>query len=138
MKKILIIISLINTFLATSLLSTELEFSSDYNEAMKEAQREQKDVYMFIASSTCRWCRKFEERTLTNISLINKIEEKYVILHITRDFDDIPQRFDTTRVPKHYFLSNKGKVIHSFLGYWNVEDFSSFLDDVQKRRKRIL
>ncbi len=129
------IISLINIIFSTIMFGYELEFSNDYNEVMKEAQKEKKDVYMLITSSNCRWCKKFEESTLINIPLIKTIEKKYVILHVTRGFDDIPQKFEALRVPKHYFLSNKGEIIYSFAGYWSAEDFSSFLDDVAKRKK---
>lgn len=134
MKKILIIVTLISMAFSSTLFGNELGFSSDYKSVMKKAQKENKDVYMLITSTSCRWCRKFEENTLVNIPLIKKIEKDYIILHVTRDVDDIPQKFKAKRVPKHYFLTNKGKIIYSFLGYWNVEDFISFVDDVKKRK----
>lgn len=129
MRQIIMIIAL-----ASALFSLELGFSSNYEASLKKAQKEKKDVYMLITSDDCQWCRKFEAKTLSNKKFVRKIQEKYVIVHVTRDVDDIPSRFFAKRVPKHYFLTNKGEEIYSFLGYWNVDDFSSFLKDVQKKK----
>ncbi len=130
MKYILIIIAL-----SGMLLATELGFSNDYNAVMKQAEKENKDVYMLITSESCRWCRKFEDLTLSNPTFVKEFKKEYVVLHITRNKDIVPSQFFAKRVPKHYFLTNKGEEIHSFLGYWNVEDFSSFLLDVKDRKK---
>lgn len=127
---------LITILFVATLFGSELEFTSDYNAALKQAKAENKDIYMLVTSESCKWCRKFENKTLVNIPLVKKIEKEYVILHVTRDFDYIPAKFKVKRVPKHFFLTQNAEEIYSFLGYWNVEDFSSFLDEVQKKKKK--
>jgi len=120
--------------LISSLFASELDWSHDYKATLAQAQKENKDVYMLITSQDCKWCRKFESTTLQDKEMIKKLEKDYVLLHILREWDEIPEHFQSKRVPRHYFLTAKGEIIYSFLGYWNSEDFSSFLVDVAKKK----
>ena len=120
--------------LSSILFSSELDWDRDYNKALQEAKAEKKDVYMLITSSDCRWCRKFESTTLQEAVVIERLEKQYILLHINRDTDYLPEGFKSKRVPRHYFLTSKGKIIYSFLGAWDREDFFSFLKDVDKKR----
>lgn len=119
--------------LVSVLLSADLGWGSDYDEALKEAKIENKQVYMLITSQGCRWCRKFEATTLQDKATLAALNKKYVLLHVDKDLDFFPEKFNRKRVPRHYFITAKGEEIHSFLGYWNSEDFASFLSDVDKK-----
>lgn len=121
-------------FFAGTLFGADLNWNHDYNKALQEAEKKKKDIYMFITSDNCRWCRKFEATTLQDEVILQKLKKKYVLLHIDRDMDFMPEHFKKQRVPRHYFLRADGTTIYSFLGYWDVEDFTSFLGDVDKRR----
>jgi len=109
----------------------ELSFSNDYKKVMAQAKKENKRVYMLITSESCRWCRRFESETLSDWTVAEKLEGEYLLLHLDRDKDYFPKSFKSKRVPRHYFLAPDEQVIYTFLGYWNVEDFSSYVDDVQ-------
>ncbi len=130
MKYLLVMLALIST-----LWSAELGWSEDYETSLKLAKKENKGLYVLLTSSTCRWCRKFENTTLQDKEVIKKLKEKYVLVHADRDIDDFPEWFKTKRVPRHYFVTNKGEEIYSFLGYWDSLDFKSFLGDVDKKYK---
>lgn len=117
----------------TSLFSEEigeLNFSNDYKKVMEKAKQENKRVYLLITSSTCGWCRKFENHTLTDWTVAEKLED-YLLLHIDRDKDYLPAKYNAKRVPRHYFLTSGGQEIFTFLGYWGVDDFKSYVDDVE-------
>jgi len=120
--------------LASFLFSAELNWNDDYDKALVDAKAQKKDVYMLITSSDCRWCRKFESTTLQDSSVIDRLEQQYVLLHLNRDIDFIPEGYKKKRVPRHYFLTEEGEIIYSFLGAWNKEDFFSFLKDVDEKR----
>ncbi len=132
-KKLFIIIGLLS-----SLYSSDLDWNSNYKKALQEAKLQNKDIYFLITSSDCRWCRKFETKTLGDTEVIEKLKEKYVLLAMNKDFDDIPSKFKAKSVPKHYFITSKDEIIHSFLGAWMKEDFYSFLSDVDKRKAKKL
>ena len=124
---------LITLALITTLFSAELDWPSDYDAALVQAKKENKDVYAFISSTYCKWCRKFEKTTLKDEATLKNLKEKYVLLYLDRDLDDFPEHFETKRVPRHYFLKANGDTIHTFMGYWNAEDFASLLGDVDKK-----
>jgi len=128
MKYLLVILALIST-----LWSAELGWLDDYEKALMIAQKENKQVYVLVTSSSCRWCRKFEDTTLQDKEVLRMLEQKYVLVHADRDMDDLPEWFKIKRVPRHYFVTAKGKEIYSFLGYWDSLDFKSFLSDVDKK-----
>ena len=127
---------LLTIFLFFTALTAVEDWSHDYTQALKNAKKEKKLVYMLITSEECRWCRKFESTTLEDEEVLQRLKQKYVLLHIDRDKDYMPEYFKKERVPRHYFITQKGEIIHSFLGYWSSEDFHSFLDDVQKKYKK--
>lgn len=129
MKIILLMLTLVSFMFAN-----ELGWSNDYNKTIAEAKAQNKDVYMLITSSDCRWCRKFESTTLQDKSVIERLEKQYLLLNLNRDTDFIPAEYKKQRVPRHYFLTSKGEIIYTFLGAWNKEDFFSFLKDVDEKR----
>jgi len=115
----------------------------DYDEALKVAKKEHKNLYILITSETCRWCRKFESTTLQDEAVIDDLTKRYILVHLDRDYSFLPDFVKVKRVPKHYFVTNDSKEIYSFLGYWDELDFRSFLVDVdkeyiKKRKKGIL
>lgn len=124
------------SLLITTLFGADLEWPNDYKAALVQAQKENKQIYMLITSENCRWCRKFESTTLEDENIIERLKSKYILLHISRDKDYMPNKFKKKRVPRHYFLTSEGDVIYTFLGYWNIEDFNSFIDDVDIEYKK--
>jgi thioredoxin-related protein len=133
MKKVVLIYLLLTSLL----FGANLDWPNDYEAALQEAKKENKSVYMLITSADCRWCRKFENTTLQEEIVIHKLKEKYILLHVDRDEDDFPSKFKRERVPRHYFIKANEDVIYSFLGYWDREDFFSFLGDVDKRYQKM-
>lgn len=127
MKSILIIFVFIS-----SLFGGAIDWPSEYEEALVKAKVQKKNIYMLITSNGCRWCRKFENTTLQDPEIMKMLNEKYVLLHIDRDMDEIPKKFKISPVPRHYFLTSSGEIIYTFVGYWDTLDFTSFLDDVDK------
>ena len=117
-----------------ALFGAELDWNDDYDKALKEAKAQNKDVYMLVTSSNCKWCKKFQKTTLQDEATIERLKQQYVLLHIDKNKNYMPKKFKKKKVPRHYFITNKGEVIYSFLGYWDVEDFASFLEDVDKKR----
>lgn len=120
--------------LMTSMLfGANLDWSNDYEAALQVAKKEKKNIYMLITSADCRWCRKFEETTLQEEIVISRLKEKYILLHVDRDQDTFPSKFQRAPVPRHYFIKANEDVIYTFLGYWDREDFFSYLGDAEKR-----
>jgi len=132
LKSLLLLLGLVG-----SIFGSDLGWNSDYQEALKEAKAQNKDIYMLITSNDCRWCRKFEEITLSKAEVIKKLQKKYILLSIDRDFDDVDKRFNLRTIPRHYFIDKNDNIIYTFAGAWKKDDFYSFLKDVEEKKKKL-
>lgn len=130
MKKILLFV-----LLSITLFGGEIIWNDTFAEAQAKAKKESKPLMVLITSEQCRWCRKLEATTLSDETVISKINTKFVPVHVTRDKDIYPKTLTAKMVPMSYFLDGEGKVLYSIPGYWPVEDYQSVLDDALRRAK---
>ena len=114
----------------SSLFSADLEWLHDYDEAIKQAKEQNKEVYLFIGADECRWCDRFKEMTLSKDEVIKRLEEEYILLYMSRDRHNISKKFEVQGVPRHYFLTNKGEIIHEDRGSREPDGFFALLEEV--------
>jgi len=114
-----------------SLHAAEVLWVDSFKEALAKAQAENKNLMVLITTETCRWCRKLESETLKDGSVISRLNKDYVSVHLTRDVDEYPRYLNAPGVPATHFLDRAGQpIIKRVMGYWNAEDYNSYLDDV--------
>ena len=130
-------ILLLHVSLILFLNANAVDWQEEYDIAHAKAVKENKIFYVFIVSESCRWCRKMEETTMLDNEIIDRLNKDYISVELIRGFDDYPDSLQAKMVPKHYFLTPDEKKIYAVPGYWSTEDFSSILDDVTKRFKKI-
>jgi thioredoxin-related protein len=69
--------------------------------------------------------------------VVARLQQDYIVVHVTRDLDTYPAHFTAKGVPTTYFLDeNAEAIIKQTTGYWNAEDYLSFLDDVDYKLGR--
>lgn len=132
-NKMKIFISLFIVY--STLFSTEINWLNDYDEALAEAKKQEKGVYLFIGADECRWCDRFKKLTLSNQRAIDRLEEEYVLLYLSRDRHNIPKQFVTKGVPRHYFLTNRGEIIHADRGSREVDGFLDLIEEVNLKKE---
>ena len=120
--------------LVLHLNASELKWLHDYDAALKEAKEQKKGVYLFIGADVCRWCERFKRITLSKKEAIDRLREEYVLLYMSRDRHPIPKRFVTKGVPRHYFLTSNGEIIHADRGSREVDGFLDLLDEVSLKQ----
>ncbi|MBW6488205.1 thioredoxin family protein [Sulfurimonas sp.] len=118
-----------------SLLSAGPDWPNDYEKALVEAKQEKKDIYLFIGSEYCKYCDKLEAEVFSKEDVIKRLKKDYVLIYLSRDIDDIPEKFETKPVPRHYFLTTDGEIIYTTIGYRSVEAFYELLDEVKEAKK---
>ena len=128
MKYIILIFALLSS------LSADFDWPSDYDEAIAKAKVEKKDVYVFIGSAYCRYCEKMKKTTLSDKDILKRLNKDFVSIYLSRDIDDIPEKFKTKPVPRHYFVNTKGKIIYTTIGSRSKEGFFELLDEVEDSR----
>lgn len=122
-------------FLISTLYSYELNWLHDYDKALYEAKKEHKDVYLFVGADECRFCDRFKQLTLSKKDVINRLKKEYVLLYLSRDQHKIPKQFAIKGVPRHYFLTSKGQIIHDDRGSREVAGFYDMLDEVELKKE---
>lgn len=127
-------IFLILIFLS-SLFSYELDWLNDYDKALLIAKKENKTVYLFIGADDCRFCERFKEWTLSKKEVMDTLEKDYIPLFLNRDQHSIPKRFVIKGVPRHYFLTPNGKIIHEDAGSREPAGFYDILDEVELKKE---
>jgi len=127
---------LLSTFLLiTTLGAVELNWEHNYDNALATAKKEHKDVYLFIGADNCKHCDRFKKQTLSDKTLIDTMEKKYVLLFMSRDQHKIPDRFEKFGVPFHYFLTSDGKIIAEIQGSRELAGWYDVLDEVDLIRE---
>lgn len=116
--------------LFSTLNAAELNWEHNYTNALATAKKENKMVYLFIGADVCKHCERFKEQTLSNKALIKDMKEDYILLYMSRDQHDIPDRFEKYGVPFHYFLTSEGKIIAEVQGSRELEGWYDVLDEV--------
>ena len=119
--------------LAVTLMATELQWLDNYNAAKEKAKQEKKLIYVFISSSTCGWCDKFEKTTLQDENVKKRLKKEFVSVHLVREFDTVPQKFATAPVPRHYFTDSQGNILYNSLGYRKADTFQAFMDNAEEK-----
>ena len=97
----------------------DMGYETDYKTALEKAQKEGKKLMIFMTTSYCPWCRKLENRILSQNDIDAKIKEKYVPVMLNLDKDSYPEQFAKTRfTPILYIVESKDeKILHKFVGY---------------------
>ncbi len=129
-KTILLLLLVINT----ALFSTELNWSNDYQKALKEAKLQNKDIYLFVGADKCKFCDRFKATALQNNCVLKRLEERYIMLYMSRDQHNVPAQYATKGVPRHYFLTADEKIFFQTWGGRDIEGFKLVLDEAELNR----
>jgi len=115
-----------------SLHAAEVLWAHSFKEALAKAQAEDKKLMVLITTESCRWCRKLESETLMDDTVVSRLNKDYISVHLTRNVDEYPRYLNAPGVPSTHFLDRAGQpIIKRVMGYWNAEDYLSYLDDVE-------
>lgn len=116
--------------LSSTLNAIELNWEHNYENALATAKKEHKMVYLFIGADRCTHCERFKEQTLSSKDLIKDMKEDYILLYMSRDQHNIPDRFEKYGVPFHYFLTSNGKIIAEVQGSRELAGWYDVLDEI--------
>jgi thioredoxin-related protein len=124
-------------FFSTTLFAGEIVWMKDINSAFKLAGKEQKTVMVLVEGKHCRWCVKMKHRTLGDENVQKKLKS-YIAVKVMREDEDAVKDLPIIHgVPSIFFMTPKKEVIESVIGYFNVEDFLSYISDVEKKTSKI-
>ena len=112
-----------------------LEWEKDLNSAFATAKKEQKNVMVLVEGENCRWCKKLKYRTLQDESVEKRLE-KFVVVKVMRENPSSMSQLPHIKgVPTTFFMKANKDVVEQVIGFFNAEDFISYIDDVEKKTK---
>lgn len=103
-------------------------YELDYKSALLKAKSQNKGVMLLLVTNYCPWCKKYEQLTLSNKEINDKIHSKYIPIIINREERNFPLEFDSIVVPVTYFVDAKNeKISNSVKGYQTKDEFKLLL-----------
>jgi len=112
-----------------------LEWAKDLDTAIATAHKEHKNIMVMVEGEHCRWCKKMKGRTLSDDSVEKRLE-KFVLVKVMREDGKAMAKLPPVNgVPTIFFMKENKAVIENVIGYFNVEDFISYINDVEKKEK---
>lgn len=109
----------------------DMGYETDYNTALAKAKKAGKPLLLFMTTSYCPWCRKLENRILSQNDIDAKVKNKYIPVMLDLDKDKFLDKFAKTRfTPILYIINSKDESTeHKFVGYNNRGEFLRVLKE---------
>ena len=128
--------ALLLSFLLTTLLGAQTleefaakyHYETNYDVALKKAQKAHKPLFLIMVTNYCPWCRKYEKRTLSDPTINKDIHKRYVPLILNREKGEFPDQFKTPIVPISYVVNSYNeKIVKKVMGYKGKKDLKEAL-----------
>ena len=119
--------------LVGTLFSSELVWQKDITTAFEKAKKENKVVMVLVEGEHCRWCKKMKHRTLSEESVLERLEPYIIVKVMREDTEAVKDLPAISGVPSIFFVKANKKVLETVVGYYNIVDFTSFIDSVEKK-----
>lgn len=127
MKKLLLSIFVLSgTLLA-------VDWVKDIDTALELAKKEHKNVMVMVEGEYCRWCKKMKGRTLTDDAVEKRLKNYVVVKVMREDGNEMAKLPPVQGVPTIFFMKSNKAIIQEVMGYFNVEDFISYINDVENK-----
>ena len=132
MKKVIWIWSVLLLF-SYALHAVELVWEKDTDTAFAKAKAEKKNVMLMVEASYCKWCKKMKQKTLADEEVKKRLQ-KYILVKIFRCDKKammvLPELYYPA--PTTFFMTPDGEIIEKAIGYFEAEDFITYIDDVEE------
>ena len=109
--------------------AADMGYETNYKTALDKAKKAGKPLMLFMTTSYCPWCRKLENRILSQSDIDKSIKEKYIPVTLNLDKDSYPKQFADTRFTPILYIVNSTteKIEHQFVGYSTRDEFLHLL-----------
>ncbi len=107
----------------------DMHYENNYKIALSKAKKAGKPLMMFMTTSYCPWCRKLENRILSQTDIDSTIKKRYIPLTLNLDKDSYPEKFAKTRFTPIIYIVNSTteEIEHKFVGYTSKDEFLHLL-----------
>jgi thioredoxin-related protein len=108
-----------------------LNFFSSLDAGLAEARMQGKPAFVYFRSSSCGWCKKFEDDVLTDSRVISILEISFIPVSIeVNQQKDVTNRFRIYGTPTMVFLRGDGIEVERIRGFVDARTFVAALDGI--------
>jgi thiol:disulfide interchange protein len=118
----------------------ELPLPKSYADALTYAKSKNKKLFVFFHADYCAACKKMNQETLKNESVLAALKNKGVCLVYYVNVDKEPlvaSMYKAAVVPLYYIIDGNEAKSASGLGFKNPEDFITWLNGKSEVRIRV-
>jgi thiol:disulfide interchange protein DsbD len=102
----------------TSNSSSGFKWYNDFDAAISEAQKTNKQIFAVFSASWCPACQQLESETLVDERIKQKISQNYVAVKIDVDTNpELSSKYAIYSIPAIVFMTSNGEVIKKIEGY---------------------
>lgn len=112
-------------------------FNGTLDEALAQARKENKLVFVDFWTKSCGWCKKLDKDTYTDARVIAALNERYVCLSVdaeTKVGAPLAQHYSVNLYPTLLMLTTDGYVRERILGYKAPDPFLKIVVDAANPR----
>ncbi len=107
----------------------DMGYENNYAVALAKARKEGKPLFVFMTTAYCPWCRKLENRILSQGHIDKKIKEKHIAVMVNFDEKKFPKTLSAIAItPTLYVVNSKTeKIEETFVGFSSRNAFLHYL-----------
>jgi thioredoxin-related protein len=126
-----VVLSLVLIGFSSADASDKIKWRS-YDEGLALAKQEGKKVFIHFYADWCAYCKKMEKETLTNLSVIDSLNNDFIPVLVNSDKErDLARDFYIRGLPSTWFVSETGEKISSLPGFITAEMLLNALKFIQ-------
>jgi thioredoxin 1 len=110
----------------------DLKFYTNLTTALNAANTRGEPLFVYFRSDICGWCKKFEEESFTNKSIVSTLSDNFIIVSIDISKQKNISRFYGIRgTPHELFLYSNGTEIKRLPGYVDNQTFLNIINEIE-------
>ena len=106
--------------------TSSIQWGNDLNQAMDEAKKSNKTIFIDFYADWCSYCGEMDEKAFTDPQVVAKLTQNYVLLKV--DVDENPSlssKYTAYSLPTMVIVDSSGNEIKRIIGYQTPEQLLS-------------
>lgn len=113
-------------------------FKGNFSDCQNLAMEEKKIIFMDAYTSWCGWCKKLDNITFSDSSVINYLNENFISIKVNMEKGEGPDlgtKYSVESYPTLLFIDSEGKALVKLSGYRSASEFLEELKYINQHFK---